>query len=67
MAVEEQSQPEHTLAPHQVRVVVTFMMLSHLPVFSKYGFWQSVMLPPQRNDSVQQAHPAVLLVLSQYR
>ena len=32
MAVEEQSEPEHTLAQHQVRVMIVFVTLSCLPV-----------------------------------
>lgn len=36
MAVEAQSEPEHTLAQHQVRAMIIFMTLSGPPVMLKF-------------------------------
>ena len=61
MAVE-QSEPQCTLAQHEVRVMIIFLKFSHLPVVLKLCFGQTVTLPLQRQDSAEQANPAVLLV-----
>ena len=63
MAVEEQSEPQRTLAQHEVRVMFIFLKSSHLPVVLKFCFGQTVTLPSQRQDSAQSA---VLLVWLQY-